>query len=166
MQRIDIVQLSGCILALIVVLSFAFGWLLLSGRVHRKRQWLMSLLLAGYIFMMMSYTVFCRYKGIYTQFFPVPFHNYAQNGLASICCEMLLNITMFVPVGFLLPLSIKKIHWCNILTFGLALSLLIEILQWTYKCGSCETNDLINNTLGCMAGYLLASWKIKRKQKQ
>lgn len=73
--------------------------------------------------------------------------------------EILLNILMFMPVGTLLPMIMRKPHskmWAlffvTMLT-GLCCSCLVEILQLFLKCGLCELDDIIHNVLGTAIGY-------------
>lgn len=68
--------------------------------------------------------------------------------------NLILNILMFIPFGFMLPLLFKKCEKFYItyfLIFGM--SLFIEISQLVSKRGLFEVNDLINNTLGGVIGY-------------
>ena len=68
----------------------------------------------------------------------------------------ILNIALFVPLGFLLPLLWK--HFRTLLPtvcFGFSLSLSIELMQMlTFR--ATDVNDLITNVMGTVAGYLLA----------
>ena len=82
----------------------------------------------------------------------------------------LLNILLFVPLGFLLPAiweeydSLKKV-----LLIGLGLSFMIEILQiFTFRLT--DIDDLITNTAGAILGYCLLNvlykkfpWKSSRQ---
>ncbi len=81
----------------------------------------------------------------------------------------LLNIVMFMPLGFLLPFLWK--NYCKIWKtafVGLFFSFLIEICQlFCYRVT--DVDDLIMNTLGSIVGFLL--WKIfgsffRKKQKK
>jgi len=67
----------------------------------------------------------------------------------------LLNILLFVPLGFLLPFLWKKYKTLKATClFGFGMSLSIEILQFfTYR--ATDINDIIANTLGTLLGYLL-----------
>ena len=69
-----------------------------------------------------------------------------------------LNIILFMPMGFLLPAVWKEYRSFKVTLFsGLAVSLLIEILQiFTFRLT--DIDDLITNTLGTAAGYYL--WKM------
>lgn len=81
--------------------------------------------------------------------------------------NIILNICMFIPFGFILPFAIKqfKTPWKTYLA-GLLFSLGIESVQLILKRGVFETDDLINNLLGTMIGYgffLVVMLIIKKK---
>lgn len=72
----------------------------------------------------------------------------------------ILNIIMFVPfgfgIGFLLNMNLKKV-----ILLGLSFSFVIEFLQFLnmvitrISVRTVNINDLINNTVGALIGYLL-----------
>lgn len=68
----------------------------------------------------------------------------------------LLNVLLFMPLGFFLPLywkHFKKFH--RTFFFGLCTSLFIEILQlFTYR--ATDINDLMTNALGTIIGWVIA----------
>ena len=67
----------------------------------------------------------------------------------------LLNILLFLPLGFLAPLLWKKWdHAASMLGAGLGFSLLIEASQ-LLNVRSTDVDDLILNTLGALVGFLL-----------
>lgn len=67
----------------------------------------------------------------------------------------LLNIVLFVPLGFLLPLIWERENnpW-KILLAGVSFSLLIELSQ-LLNLRSTDIDDLLLNTLGAMIGFAL-----------
>lgn len=68
--------------------------------------------------------------------------------------NVLLNIAMFGPLGFLLPLMRKKFRkWYVTIPTGFALSLAIELLQLVIGRGICDVDDLLCNVLGAVIGY-------------
>ena len=75
--------------------------------------------------------------------------------------EILLNIALFVPIGFLLGGMMQK-GIVRVLPIGCVLASLIELLQLASGRGFCETNDVIHNIVGCMVGYCLAMLLYKR----
>ena len=77
--------------------------------------------------------------------------------------QILLNIAMFIPFGFLVPICIDKIGQNIILLAFLSIffSGLIELLQTMLMRGSFEYDDIINNLFGAVTGWIL--FKIVRK---
>lgn len=91
-----------------------------------------------------------------------------KNGI-KLVLEILLNILMFMPVGTLLPIIIRKPHskkwglfFITLLT-GLCCSCLVEILQLLLKCGLCELDDIIHNVLGTAIGYGIFAFSGNKK---
>lgn len=64
-----------------------------------------------------------------------------------------LNVLLFVPLGFLLPVlweNFRKFHWTVL--FGFCTSLLIELLQiFTFR--ATDINDLMTNAFGTVLGW-------------
>ncbi len=89
------------------------------------------------------------------------FYSYreAWNGFsANVWRYIILNILMFVPFGLLLPIVSKHFQKCwKTYLAGLGFSFLIEMIQYIFKKGICEIDDLFNNMLGAMIGYGLFS---------
>lgn len=67
---------------------------------------------------------------------------------------IILNILMFVPIGFLLPLSFSKCKksWVTYL-IGLILTVVIETVQYLSQQGIFEVVDIVHNGAGCVVGY-------------
>lgn len=65
----------------------------------------------------------------------------------------MLNVLLFVPIGFLAGFGLQGLTFKNILLLGGILSVFIELLQFIFKKGFCETDDVIHNVLGCLIGY-------------
>lgn len=77
----------------------------------------------------------------------------------------LLNVLLFVPLGFFLPVLWKTFHGAGwTLLFGFSMSLLIELMQlFTFR--ATDVNDLMTNTTGTLLGWCLgriALWLIPR----
>ena len=64
------------------------------------------------------------------------------------------NVVMFIPLGFFLPKLWQKQRklWRTLLTTVLII-LLVELTQMFTLVGTCDTDDLILNTLGAAVGY-------------
>lgn len=88
-----------------------------------------------------------------------PFNDILQQHLGA-RRETLLNIIMFVPLGFLLP-QLKKHGFFHTVFIGFCTSLFIEVMQLLYLLSGTvylrafDVTDLINNTLGAALGWLL-----------
>lgn len=104
----------------------------------------------------------------------VLFHSFTENwlmGERKKITQILANVLMFVPLGFIYPIVFPKTRRLWKTTIGMALfSFLIEFIQ--YFIGRCaDIDDLVLNTMGGVLGYFafymfLKLWKlIKRRQK-
>lgn len=70
--------------------------------------------------------------------------------------NIVLNILMFVPLGYLLPKVIKRANKrTKILLVGFFLSLMIETTQLLTHRGWFDVDDLIYNTIGAWIGFIL-----------
>lgn len=68
--------------------------------------------------------------------------------------NIILNIMLFVPLGFLLPLGAVSFQkFWKTYGAGLVITLVIELLQLVLKRGIFEFDDIFNNVLGTMIGY-------------
>ena len=75
------------------------------------------------------------------------------------------NIGWFVPFGFLLPMLLKKESFLKIVVMGFMFSFAIESLQFIFRVGVAELDDLILNTLGTAIGYLIYKLWLHYKKK-
>ena len=74
-------------------------------------------------------------------------------GMISGPIDTILNLVLFVPLGFFLPLLYKKYHHIKtVVLTGLLFSLSVEIVQM-FDWGATDINDLIINTAGTCLGY-------------
>ena len=67
---------------------------------------------------------------------------------------IILNVLLFVPLGYLFPILFPHLRWWQMILFGLAFSLTIELLQLITRLGYADIDDLINNPLGAVIGFL------------
>ena len=86
----------------------------------------------------------------------VPFID-VSTGRGDFIRQVVLNIVMTIPFGFLLPLiKNKKINLMKIVLYTFLLSLGIEILQPLINdFRSSDITDLVTNILGGIIGYIL-----------
>ena len=89
-----------------------------------------------------------------------------QRFTLQIWLNVLLNIALFVPLGFLLSLLAKPFRkWYAALGAGFGVSLLIELAQFFTGRGMCDVDDLFTNTLGAMLGWCAAMLVLALHQK-
>ena len=79
-----------------------------------------------------------------------------QLGFLAVAANLLGNVVGFMPFGMILPLISRNARGFFFITFsGFTLSLCVEVTQLMTKLGSFDVDDLIMNTLGTAAGYLI-----------
>ena len=128
--------------------------------------------LAATMFMILSETLLCRPAGSEFQYIFKPFYSYMMvaKGDESRLGEIALNILMMIPFGLFLGIFISidlefwDIHLFQSLAAGFIFSLLIELVQLISKRGTFEIDDIINNTIGTLIGYLLALVLMRLKE--
>lgn len=84
---------------------------------------------------------------------------------AALLKEIVLNILLYVPLGYLLPFMWRGafaprrscVPW-RAVAVGFAASCLTELMQLAFHIGLFEFDDIINNTLGCLMGAILFAW--------
>lgn len=149
---------------LVFSVAIVIGLLVMKG--HRAKRFVLEALLAEYYFLVLCSTVICRASHGERHFELIPFWNYPdiwnRVDYPGDLIEVLLNMALFVPIGLLLGgigFKTKKI-----LLSGICLSGIIEVSQFAFFKGLCETDDVMHNTFGCAIGYFgfLVLLKVKR----
>lgn len=69
--------------------------------------------------------------------------------------NLLGNIILFVPVGFLFAVIFKELSGKRILFAGIVIGVIFEVLQIVFKSGIFDIDDIILNSLGVIIGYLI-----------
>ena len=85
----------------------------------------------------------------------VPFID-VLNGRGDFIRQVVLNVIMTIPFGFLLPLVKKNVKLLKIVFYTFLLSLSIELLQPLINgIRSSDITDLITNVIGGIIGYII-----------
>ena len=96
----------------------------------------------------------------------MPFYSFiAAQQQPEMYRSMLLNVFLFLPMGISMPFVLdKKVRHNIICTIIMAMvfSTAIEIMQYVFCLGRCETDDVIMNTLGAAAGSI--SFRIAKRE--
>lgn len=133
---------------------------LLGGEMRLKgTQIFLGAVCVCYLIVVVGATLLSRGDG-YREVCLYPFYSYREAWRSQSAIEwrnLILNICLFMPWGFLLPLwggRFRKLFWT--VGSGLLASVLIEGIQFVCKRGVVEFDDVFNNTLGTLIGYGLA----------
>lgn len=118
----------------------------------------------SFIFVM---TLFGRSIGAEFDFRAKPFESYyiafAEGGV-EVMLQIIINIAMFIPVGFLLPCCFRIYEkYRYVLITVIIASVSIELLQLIFRIGLFETDDVINNVFGAMIG--LGTYVVVKKMR-
>jgi glycopeptide antibiotics resistance protein len=66
--------------------------------------------------------------------------------------EVIMNIAVFIPVGLALGLAFRKAKGWQAAMAGMGVSVGIELLQWLFRKGFADVDDVMHNVLGCALG--------------
>ena len=77
--------------------------------------------------------------------------------------EIILNILLYVPLGYLLPFIFEKLKPWQVVAIAFCCSALTEVTQLVCKIGLFEFDDMLNNTMGCVIGLLIYKCIIRRR---
>lgn len=99
---------------------------------------------------------------------PLGSYEAIRNGQDYLIIENLMNVLGFLPVGIIIGL-ITLFHQNKKSTkiyvegggiavvVGLCISVSVEAMQFLFKRGLSEVDDIIHNTLGCMIGFMIVA---------
>lgn len=123
----------------------------------RKGRYLLWGLLAVYLFLLVWIILF-KLQTDFSVFSGTRSLNLVPYGASAVVngstdlSEIFNNILVFVPFGLYLSLLFPGWSWGRKVLLMAAVSLLLEICQYVLAVGSSDLTDLINNTLGGLAG--------------
>ena len=146
-QQIIIRSLSGY---LFVIPMLIFYWIALfrSGNKQSLLRIVAILAFGYYLIGVLTVTGIHELKAFSPRLVLVPFLDMIRGPMDTV-----LNIILFLPFGFFLPLWYRKYNRAIQVVFaGFLLSLSIEVLQM-FGMGTTDINDLITNTIGAFLGY-------------
>ena len=151
----------GIVGAAVLIVALAVGYFIYKKCLHGEKQ-MAKRKLIGYAVLFFYLIVVAGatlLRGNYggNNFCPYLFYSYRNAWNTCSVVEwrnIILNILMFVPIGFLVPLMFPKIRsFLKVTLTGLGMTLLIEGIQLLGKQGIFEADDILDNTLGTMIGY-------------
>ena len=77
------------------------------------------------------------------------------NSLDAMFTNLFGNVIIFMPFGFFLPMASKYRSFFAAVFYSFTLSLCVETFQLLTKVGSFDVDDLLLNTIGGVAGYII-----------
>ncbi|MDD6147881.1 MAG: VanZ family protein [Lachnospiraceae bacterium] len=124
--------------------------------VYHHRGMIKLCLLGLITFLIYYITVLSRPVSCEARYVLTPFYSYALalKGNRYYTEEVILNILLYVPFGFLFAAAFKNLKLFWIWIAALLLSLSVELLQLYFHLGVFETDDIINNVLGGVVGSI------------
>lgn len=185
MRIIDIIQLLkeyillGGVVLLIVGIAFFLGYKIVYQKIMKgekrisKRKMLWYAITLVYFVIIFGAVFLSRsHSGIYGM---PNFHLFSSYWEAyhhmkqSLFRNIILNILLFVPFGFLLPHNWERCQkGYRTILIGFCVSMCIELVQYITKIGICELDDIFNNTLGVWIGYGIYKtvYNLKHREKR
>ena len=170
----------GIILWIVLGAFFALEWM---GRRMGRRAYacLVWFVFAVYVFGNLYFTLLSRTPGTETHVTLMPFASYARLG-ENVPMEtgdaagfagaflrgttpldgIILNVLLYVPLGYLLPRLFPGLKIWQVILIGLCCSAATEAIQYVFQMGWCETDDAIHNTLGAAIGVWMQSRQTNR----
>lgn len=136
-------------------------------RLLKTGKWAM---LAVYVLAAVYLTLFSRAPRIYHHMRLMPFWSYIeaiQLERADLVEEIILNMMLFVPMGYLVQDLFPKLKPLVIIVIAVLCSGMIESVQLFAKLGLCEVDDVISNTAGAalgMGAWRVTDWLLKRRE--
>ena len=144
----------------------------------KKRQLLLYALSIGYVVIIIGAPFLSRFQDsiTYNEGFHFSLFSYYREAYHHIDANMIkdtlfrnliLNIMLFIPVGFLIPFysdKLKKMY--RVVLIGFLATVTIELTQHFNDYGVFEIDDVFNNTLGTLLGYccFMIFYRIKNKE--
>lgn len=159
----------------IVMLATFVTTIVLYYKASRRSTAILAVWIVACLFLMLYATVLGRtpHEGFSVNLVPLWSIGAIRDGYVETIYEKIYNVIFFAPYGMLLGLYFgldstwPKAVWRS-LKAGVVTSVAIELLQLITRTGTCETDDVICNALGCAAGCMLGAlaayaWKRLRQ---
>ena len=109
-------------------------------------------LLMGYVFLVLCTTIFYREETFEKRFYLHPLWSYSTL-YNKLLAQIIMNVMLFIPIGFFVGGALKKKHILNTLGIGFTLSFFIELTQLITTRGVFNVDDIIHNVLGSVIGF-------------
>lgn len=112
------------------------------------------MVLSTYLCVNLYLTIFSREPRMEYLVNWIPFWSYSETvqGNSALGIQMILNVFLYVPLGYLLSYTFSRIKARHIVIIGCLMSILTEVTQYVFRLGLSEIDDVLHNTLGTVMG--------------
>lgn len=137
---------------IVLIVGCIYLW---KGNKPKERYYFLFLL--AYFALVLGKTVIYRKTGAVEDANTYPFWSYVEGFTKRryVLVQNLLNIILFLPIGFFLGGIFKTKRLLKVSLLGAGLSVIIELLQLIFEKGLFEFDDIFHNTVGCILGLLV-----------
>lgn len=143
----------------VALIMLVYNWNLCRGGQRKASAAIGQVTATVYFLCVMVITFGTRLPDPHIQYQLIPFlsHRLALQGDRNEQFQILCNVLLFVPFGILWPIlkNGKKDTIWGVLQAAFLFTFCIEFLQLVTRIGCFEIDDMINNTLGAVVGYLM-----------
>lgn len=131
-------------------------------RIANKTKYTLVALLFEYSFIVVCSTIICREEQSFdfSRLELMPFWTYKvvlSDDIPGVSIwDIILNVVLFVPLGFLVKLCWPSVTLVKMLLIALVCSLFIETNQYVFEKGLVQFDDLMHNVIGGLVGWICA----------
>lgn len=153
---------SLCVVLLLVLCVTAIVIFSRKGVIRIQLRRLLKVMFVEYLVLLFCSTVILRDESPHAGVKYMLFAGYL-NGSMFVLKDALMNMAIFIPIGFCSSVFLRYPKWLKILLLSISLSCTIELSQFLLSRGWCDTNDVMNNAVGGLIGYYIYRlWRMVR----
>ena len=149
-----------CVVLLLVLCVMAIAIFSRKGVIRIQLRRLLKVMFVEYLVLLFCSTVIFREESPEAGVKFTLFDGYLDRNM-YILKDALLNVAIFIPIGFCTSIFLRFPKWLKILLLSISLSCAIELSQFILSRGWCDTNDVMNNAVGGMIGWGLYVMMVK-----
>ena len=161
--------LYSSLMIMVVAIIVGVLWFMIIKRSKNKEilcKYVLWVLFAEYLFIVACSTIIFRGEQSFTyaKLELVPFWTYwavIEHVPGVSIWDIILNVVLFMPLGFLVTLLFPEIAWWKILIIAMAMSVAIETNQYFFEKGIAQIDDVMHNSIGAILGWLVANGCIR-----
>ena len=149
-----------CVVLLLVLCVMAIVIFSRNGVIRIQLRRLLRVMFVEYLILLFCSTIIFREDSTNAGVKYALFKGYFTGDM-RILMDALLNVAIFIPIGFCSSVFLRFPKWLKILLLSISLSCTIELSQYILSRGCCDTNDVMNNIIGGMIGWGLYVMMLK-----